>query len=296
MNSRKLTVINLPKDGIGSLLEFILGVLFFCHQEGLTYVHTNLHDIEHNKDMDKKEWMEYWDVYIKKIFLPDIGDSKDCNEEILDITHLSHITEQQNILFRLTTPVTSHLKYILDRSIYVFPSFRKHIVDNYRNKTTPTDFFPGVNIAVHIRRYMESDCDPGKWRELYEVGNYTDTYFQNIIKDLSKLLPTATIHVYSQGDETLYTHYKKIIPNLKLYLTNTAEHDLLHLIHADILVMSKGSYSRIANFYSNGIKLIRESSWPTLTEDSMFVQSSGLLTEQQKSVILNKVSPRGAIN
>jgi len=289
MNSRKLTVINLPKDGIGSLLEYILGALFFSHHSGLTYVHTNPHDIEHNKDMDKKEWMKYWDAYIKTIFLPDIGDSKECKEKILDITHLTYITKQQNILFRLTNP--SYLKTVLDQSIHRFPTFRKHIVNNYRSKTSPTDFSPGINIAVHIRRYMKSDSDPGKWRELYEVGNHVDTYFQNIIKDLSKLLPTAIIHVYSQGDKTLYKHYKKLTPNLKLYLTNTAEHDLLHLAHADILVMSKGSYSRIANFYSNGIKLIREHSWPTLTEDSLFVQSSGLLTGQQKSFISNKVFP-----
>jgi hypothetical protein len=232
--------------------------------------------------------MKYWDSYIKTIFLPDIGDSKDCKEEIIDITQLSHVTKKENVLFRLTNP--TYLKTILDQSIYRLPRVRKHIVNNYRSKTNPTDFSPGVNIAVHIRRYMKSDSDPGKWRELYKVGNNVDIYFQNIIKDLSNLLPTAIIHVYSQGDEKLYEHYKELTPNLKLYLTNTAEHDLLHLAHADILVMSKGSYSRIANFYSNGIKLIRERSWPTLTEDSMLVQASGLLTDKQKSFIINKVS------
>lgn len=288
MDLSKLTVINLPKDGIGSLLEYILGGLFFSHHRGLTYVHTNPHDIEHNKDMCKKEWLKYWDSYIKTVLLPDIGDSKNFKGSIIDITHLSHVTNKENVLFRLTNP--SYLKTVLDKSIYLFPRVRKHIVNNYLSKTNPTDFSQGINIAVHIRRYMKSDSDPGKWRELYEVGNHVDIYFQNIINDLSILLPTANIHVYSQGDETLYDHYKKITPNLKLYLTNTAEHDLLHLAHADILLMSKGSYSRIANFYSLGIKLIRECSGPTLTEDSVFVQASGLLTDNQKSFILNKVS------
>lgn len=290
MNSTKLTVNNLPTDGIGSLLESILGALFFSHHKGITYVHTNLHEIDHNKDMGEQEWLEYWNSYIKTIFLPDIGDSKECKEEIIDITDLSQVTEKENVLFRLTLGNPCLLKDILNQSIYSLPDVRKHIVNNYRSKTNPTDFSPGVNIAVHIRRFMKSDNDPRQWRELYEVGNHTDIYFQNIIKDLSSLLPTATIHVYSQGDETLYKHYKELTPNLKLYLTNTTEHDLLHLAHADILVMSKGSYSRIANFYSKGIKLIRESSYPTLTEDSVFVQNSGLLTDKQKSFILDKVS------
>lgn len=289
MNKYNLTVINLPKDGIGSLLEYILGALFYCHTNRISYVHTNPHEIEHNKDISKQDWMKMWNKYIETIFLPNIKDIKDIKvEHEIDINYEIPSYNQQHTLLRITNP--GYLKNILNDHIHSRDTFRDYIVNNYWNKTETHDFnLNKINIAVHIRRYMNSDCHNVPWRELYEVGNSSDLYFQNVIKNLLVLLPEAIVHIYSQGDEELYKHYYDISPNVILHLSNNAEYDLIHLIRADILVMSKGSYSRIANFYSKGVKVIREKSSVALTEGTLFIPSCGTLTEKNKKNIMDKL-------
>ena len=65
-------------------------------------------------------------------------------------------------------------------------------------------------------------------------------------------------------------------------------HDLIHLSRANILVMSKGSFSRIANFYSNGVKIIRDGSTCVLSDNTLCVPKNGSLTYEQ-SVFIKKV-------
>ncbi len=60
MSSTFLTVCNLPTyDGIGSILEYILGIYFFCGKYNLEYIHTNLKKIEHNNNIPMDEWTDF---------------------------------------------------------------------------------------------------------------------------------------------------------------------------------------------------------------------------------------------
>lgn len=276
-----LTLTNIRSDGFGSIMEYILGAVYFCNRYGLEYIHTDLTKLEHN-DIPIVDWLQIWNYNIQNIFLPNVKNSIEFKGNIQDIHQLSFIPSP-NTLFRLDN--TSWLKHIFDQEN---KELRNKIVGNFVEKTKDhiKDFKSDViNIAVHIRRFMKTDCDNASWRELYEKGNDVDTYFQNIINNLLKILPNAFVHIYSQGDKNLFSHYLDISPNICIYTENSLIHDLVHLSFADILVMSKGSYSRIANYYSNGIKLIRESSTPSLTDKTLYI-SSGKLTDDQEQFIL----------
>lgn len=284
-----LTIINLPTDGFGSLMEYILGAIFFCDKYGIKYMHTDLKLLEHNNDLPNDVWLELWNDRIQKIFLPDVKNILEFKGNIQDINQLEYVSEF-NTLFRLTNP--SLLKWIFDQEVNQNKILRHNIISNFTNKTKDDikDFKPNtINIAVHIRKFMKTDCDPGVWREYYEIGNESDIFFQNIIKNLLTILPNAFVHIYSQEEKEIFNHFLDISPNISVYTSNTLMHDLVHLSHADILVMSKGSYSRLANFYSRGVKIIRERSNPTLTDKTLYISSSGALTHDQESFILSNI-------
>ena len=292
-----LTVVNLPSDGFGSLMEYILGAIFFCDKYGIKYIHTDLKMLEHNNDMPNDVWLAIWNDRIQKIFLPDVTNVLEFNGNIQDINELRFVPES-NTLFRLTNP--SLLKWIFDQEVNKNKMLTDNIISNFREKTNSDikDFKPNtINIAVHIRKFTKRDYDPSRtreedarieciWREMYEKGNDSDIFFQNIIKNLLTILPNAFVHIYSEDEKELFNHFLDISPNISVYTSNSVMHDLVHLSHADILVMSKGSYSRLANFYSRGVKIIRERSNPTLTDKTLYIPSTGYLTDDQKSFIL----------
>lgn len=295
-----LTIINLPTDGFGSLMEYILGAIFFCDKYGIKYIHTDLKMLEHNNGMPNDVWLSLWNDRIQNIFLPNVKNVLEFKGNIQDINQLQYVPEF-NTLFRLTNP--SILKWIFDQEVNQNKILRHNIISNFINKTKDDikDFKPNtINIAVHIRKFTKNDYDPSRiteegarieciWRQMYEKGNDSDIFFQNIIKNLLTILPNAFVNIYSEGEKEIFNHFLDISPNVSVYTDNSTMHDIVHLSHADILVMSKGSYSRIANFYSRGVKIIRERSDPTLTDKTLYISSSGSLTHDQESFILSNI-------
>ena len=283
-----LTIVNLPSDGFGSLMEYILGLVFFCDRYGFEYVHTDLEIIEHNNDISVDIWLKKWNECIQQIFLPNVKNSKEFKGDVQNINQLSFVPVS-NTLFRLIN--SSYLKQILDTEQITNKLLRNNIINNFGAKTKNyiKDYDEStVNIAVHIRKYLKTDGDPSPWRELYERGNESDIYFQNIIKNLLFLIPNAKVHIYSQEEKDIFDHFLDISPNISIYTNNDIMHDLIHLSRANILVMSKGSFSRIANFYSNGVKIIRDGSTCVLSDNTLCVPKNGSLTYEQ-SVFIKKV-------
>jgi hypothetical protein len=267
MENQYITVDKLCQDGIGSLMEYILGAVFVGGNNKLSYAHTDLKIIEHNKDNDK-DWLNMWNAYIRDIFLPNVPNVVDIKGDIVNtIKYMENMS----------------LKKILDTSQYDQKHLRCSIIDHY-HKMTESIEFPSdiISIAVHIRIYMNSDCDPHPYRQLYQRNNSTDIFFQQIIKNLLNLAPKAQVHIYTQAPIELFKHFYIISPNITIHTDNNAINDLLHMSKATILVMSKGSYSRLANFYSKGLKIIREGSIPILSENTLHIPSSGVLSKENQ--------------
>lgn len=288
MSFNGITVIGInPKDGIGSIMEYILGVFFFAKQHNLEYIHTDLEYIHHNKNNDS-DWLDYWNNYIKNIFLPGVKSLSDCKYITLKKISIRSIQSdhEDQVIYQIRP---DWLKWHLDQQLNKQTDLRQLIVSNYKSKTILSDFKEGINIAVHVRRFMPADCDRGAWREYYMPGNSASIFFINIIKNLISLLPNAHIHIYSQGETNMFEEFLQIKGNVYLYVDNSAEHDLAHLAHADILVMSKGSFSRLANIYSDGIKLIRGEPTTKLSPNSLYIPKNGELSVKQASLILETV-------
>jgi len=281
------------RDGIGSLVEFVLAARLFSENNGYEYVHSDLKNIEHkSSDYTQESWEDMWNEYIRTVFLDNVKSIRDLNSHIKSrvVTNLQfnkNEFECELIIYRVKRV---ELKKYLDDNINSNPNLRKKLIANYDSKNTIKNNKVEIMIALHIRRFMTTDCDPDPIRELYLPGNSTDVYYQNIIKNLSNVLKEhkLTFFLYSVGDEELFKHYldlKSENSEIKLCLNGETRSDLYELASADILVMSKSSFSRLANYYSEGIKIIKESFWHTLTPDTIFTDKKADISQKSDEII-----------
>jgi hypothetical protein len=102
-----------------------------------------------------------------------------------------------------------------------------------------------LNVAVHIRRKNPHD-------NLEDYGYTNDEYFLNCINHIRKEYPeNKKIHIYSQGALNSFEKFKS--NDVVFHLNEPIEDTFYDLVTADILVMSKGSFSYSAALLSNGI-------------------------------------------
>lgn len=289
------------KDGIGSLMEFVLGGRFFCEKNGYEYVHSDLKNIEHkNGEHTQESWECMWNEYIRTIFLDNVKSVRDLksNIKVQVIKNLSNIKTRSDVELIKYIVNRSEIKKYLDENINSCDELRHKLIKNYHDKNqNRINSVNDIKIALHIRRFMSTDSDPNPIRELYVTGNDTDVYYQQIIINLSRILKdyNLTFYIYSVGNEELFKHYLNLkFDNSKIILAlngNTTD-DLYQLSSADILVMSKSSFSRLANFYSTGIKIIKEKFWHTLTADTIFTDGGGQINEEKINFIKNRMKSK----
>ena len=155
-------------------------------------------------------------------------------------------------------------------------------------------------ICIHLRLddvYLrkDRDCSPGSnyIKELIESDNFKNydrsklfeyskdkqspinpIKLEQIIEKVVTIYPNKELHLIYKGD---ITSYNKIIQkyNIKLHTNKKASIDLWLLIHSDILILSKSTFSIMAGYYHQGSK-VYSPIWGVIT-------STGLNTKYDKS-------------
>ena len=289
------------KDGIGYILQYILSCYFFCKINNLKFVYTPIKNIEHmtwDGYTSQEEWDNMWNNYIINVFLPreDVLLIDEIDKNINIVKNCLDFFE--NTLYVLETNYFG--KDCLDTQINKHSYIMEKLRINYLNNNNIISYYDKskINIAVHMRRYTNTDCDPSSFRELYVKGGQTDLYFYSLILNLIDLLKCKEkqieFHIFTQlskdEDNSIFDHYFNLKDkNVEIILhkgTNCVL-DLYHMITSDIFVLSKSSMSAIANYYRNGISIIRNSFHHTLKEPFISINSYGSFSEEQKTQILN---------
>lgn len=107
-----------------------------------------------------------------------------------------------------------------------------------------------VNIVVHIRSFNSRDTDKTPYRELYEKESPKDSYFTNILTQLTTQLDIhPNILIYCQEDPQDYEHYHKNF-NANIRINSDILETLYHLTFADVLVTSNSALSWSTHLYS----------------------------------------------
>lgn len=111
-----------------------------------------------------------------------------------------------------------------------------------------------INIAVHIRMFTKTDCDPSTVRECHNHIDLKKTleYYTFIFKRIKTLYPNKQLvfHIYSQGSLEQFDVFKEIFSeNTEYHLDEHPIISLQHMIYSDVLVMANSSLSYVAHLY-----------------------------------------------
>ncbi|GFI10611.1 hypothetical protein IMSAGC007_03080 [Lachnospiraceae bacterium] len=117
----------------------------------------------------------------------------------------------------------------------------------------------GISIAVHIRRgdVTAVSDNPNITMRWLDVG-----YYQRVLTALLKALKglEAQIYIFSQGKKEEFEPYFPF-PNVHYCVDMAAEETFWHLVKADILLISKSSFSYKPALLSKGIIVAPEHFW-----------------------------------
>lgn len=243
----------------------IVGIICIARYfDNVQYVHSKVTKIEHinHKRGYIFDIKDFFDGYTSKEYVKKIENYFNFNQQfdlveshqytnVIEVFNptLDDIHKYQNL--NESTLMKIFMPYIIfeaDLKIYAktMPYLKSILQSQPRSFYSNNDNNNKTNIAVHVRR--------GDILEKKNAVRYTsseDAY--KIIKNLNILYSNCSIFIFTEMTENNKNEFKEIISeNSNVFLK--ADIDVLstfdHLIQADVLILSKSSFSHLAALYN----------------------------------------------
>lgn len=243
-------------EGAGSMIELVLSAYIYSKDRYFKFIYNDVRGIDHfiHNGVSSEEWDRSWNSFIRSYLIP-----SDNN-----VTNLANITNKDTIV------ISNFYKKYINDNIQSLNNNLSILRQNYEMTSTNLQTYFSkeyINVAIHIRRYTSTDCDHNPYRDLYEPNNHMNDYFLNIIKRINQKKDhekmEINFHIYSQGDISFFPSLNQLSKNGYNILFHLDEHPIIslhHMIKADILIMSRSSFSHVAAIYSSGQKFMKEKS------------------------------------
>jgi hypothetical protein len=247
-------------DGAGAQAHTIISAMNFAQAFGHTYVHSPFIELAHG-DRNMAEWVAGWEELFNFESSADIGES----ERILAINYSSFHPRLFHWLNDLWLSIEMRIKNSLGSVckeqglFHPFFYYSDRHPDSYRTVIPwiqqkflrdPAAAAKGpITVAVHMRRGdVTAECCQ-RFTPIEPVCA-TTRLLQELL-DERKL--DYSIALYSQGNELEFEELQRL--GVELRLNKDAIWTMQQLVEADILVMSKSSFSYVAALVSDGVKL-----------------------------------------
>ena len=127
----------------------------------------------------------------------------------------------------------------------------------------------GIHIALHIRR---GDVTENSSNFNIRMRWLDFRYYENILIQLLECLQgrEAYIYIFSQGNEDEFTPFS-FFPNVRFCLDMNTQDTFWHLTQADILIISKSSFSYKPALLSSGVIIAPEQFWHGYPESDRWI-------------------------
>jgi hypothetical protein len=233
--------INICEDGLGAQYQRIIGIIALANKYNCIYVHTPIINIEHTNNI--KEIENYFNINKYYCNVNDI-----IYDEIITISdpyeyNINNYKSDKHILLKIFTPYN-----ILDKN----PEYYNYSMKFLQIiKSQSENFNIEINtkkIAIHIRR--------GDVSKINNNSRYIsiETYIK-IINTLNKKYKNSIIYILTEINKDNYNEFDilKTYKNIILLANYNIIKTLDILITADILIISKSSFSYLAALYNPNI-------------------------------------------
>ncbi len=243
-------------DGAGAQAISVLSTQLFCQALGFNYLHTPFQTIEHNYDNDPA-WESKWESFFNLGF----GEQQiPVSESVISlpgihaipwfpnsetIYALKHCHEYANVFPNRYT----RLKPSFSQKYSSNPKTRSEIEGDCKESN-------GLKLALHIRR--GDVLKTGRFAKRYTDNQSIIELIQNILDAVpANLNSKLSIQIFSQGNVKDFSDITQSISEIPISLhLNECVFETFHaLVKADILVMSRSTFSYMAAMASSGVKL-----------------------------------------
>lgn len=210
-------------DGFGAQYQRIIYNYIDAKNNNLEFLYTPFKCIEHNYDNNPNFIDEIENLINLKNNIKNY-----CNNSNVNVLMYNYGKFENNIDNNINS---NHMKFIKN---CFWENKNKNVFNN--NK---------INIAVHIRRGDVSDI-------INKERYLPDKYYLNIINIIINKYKDKQLlfHIYSEGKIEDFEIYKNA--DTKLHINEDICKTFIQLVAADILVMSKSSFSYVAALLSDG--------------------------------------------
>tara|TARA_B100000927_G_scaffold151811_1_gene122352 strand:+ start:2117 stop:4018 length:1902 start_codon:yes stop_codon:yes gene_type:complete len=231
--SKTLMTIHGKTDGFGSQLQAIFSLIAYCNYKGYTYIHTPMYKMHHN-DENIDNFPTYMNNFINI-------EHKFKTFEQLSNYDKSIIHKQKEGPF---VHGSLHPEYFYNEK--VLNLFREMYFSKDKPHINYNECFK--NIALHIRR---GDVNQNKYPSRFISNEEYITLLKKI--DLSN----SIIHIFSEGKNEDFQDIINYFPenNFEMHLNENIQKTFHYLVMADILVLSKSSFSYCAGLLNKNTKI-----------------------------------------
>ena len=276
----KTNVDGFGKEGIGSIAQWNLVLYGICKKLEVDFFADPFINISHYQynNIPKEKWSEDFTKFFNlnksqkfdveydfggkyQDLLNFISENKDCKENVC-------VEVDKNFIIKNGFPLideiyeNDYLKEIKENLVY---SNQIYFDEN------------AFNISLHLRALNSCDVPTYPEMETYLVYK-NSSHIQNIFDILKERLydKKVCVYIHSQGDENGFKDLLEFSEENFEIILKLNEHpidDMYHMSNADLLIMSKSSYSWIAHLLNLNQTLVRDNFYQPTYPNRVFLDS-----------------------
>jgi hypothetical protein len=237
------------RDGAGAQALAIMSTMVFAEIMHIKYIHTPFAMLQHNYENDvdwEKKWENFFNLGKGEL---KIGDNLlNISREIPLGESPLKIRKQTNTLF-----VVRHCHDYVDMFPNKYFRLKNKLVEKYYASSKSgygLHYEPNkVNVAIHLRRGDVNDKN--QFRDKFTENRFVVDVLSKILEIFALQGVESSICIYSIGEMAEFKELEKL--NLKFFLNISPFTTFHNLVCADVLIMSKSTFSYSAALLSNGI-------------------------------------------
>ena len=239
------------RDGMCAQYQRIIGIICLAMKYDCQYIHSHIDKMEHLPDPCSEYLNNIEEFFQIQNHFPTMNDSVSFDSIINLDTNVTEaiLLEHKNMATSKNIILTIlHAYSMFDKNTQLYEIAMPFLNTIKKNIELPEYHIPGVKIAIHIRR---GDVSTRMHAERYVPLDY----FQKIINALSILHKNAHFFIFTEmSPENTKEFIDFQNANKNISLKMMTDMDILttleYLIKADVLVMSKSSFSYVAGLYN----------------------------------------------